>query len=143
MFFSWVNTALPPEDTITPKMHYILVDELLSGYQNVEALVFRGGAKSTITTKQLPLFVADTGELPNFGRCVNIGIFSATYSQAVDLMKDLVSAWDTSDHLQSSLKLARNNRGKIIGDRENYICFENDKGQWTHISAYGEHDCRV
>ena len=46
-------------------------------------------AKTTVLSKFLPLYIASTGELPNFGRVLNCIIFSATYDQAVDLLKDI------------------------------------------------------
>jgi len=97
-------------------------------------------AKSTLFTKYLPLYIASIGSLPNFGRVVNCAIFSATYAQAVDLMKDMRAAWENSDTLQETLFLARNKQGRNIADKENHICFENEDGILMHITCYGSGD---
>ena len=113
-FFSWVNVNIPNEQFSTPKMHYMMVDELLgpdSG-DRVQAMVHREGAKTTVLSKFLPLYTASTGEFPNFGHVTNMIIFSATYAQAVDLLKDIYSAWENSDVMQETLWFARNKTGK-------------------------------
>jgi len=138
-FFSWVNINIPNEEFKTPKMHYMMIDELIgedSG-TDVQAMVHREGAKTTVLSKFLPLYIASTGELPNFGRVVNCIIFSATYDQAVDLLKDIRSTWENSDLLQQTVFLAKNKSGKIIADTEKYICFENEAGLRFHIQAKG------
>ena len=94
-------------------------------------------AKTTVLSKFLPLYIASTGELPNFGAVLNCIIFSATYDQAVDLLKDIRSTWENSDVLQETVFLAKNKSGKIIADTEKYICFENEKGIRFHIQAKG------
>ena len=88
-------------------------------------------------SKFLPLYIASTGELPNFGTVSNCIIFSATYDQAVDLLKDIRAEWENSDALQATVFLAKNKNGKIIADTEKYICFENEKGIRMHIQAKG------
>jgi len=139
-FFSWVNVNIPNEEFSTPKMHYIMIDELFTDDTNVQAMVHREGAKSTVMTKFTPLYVASTGGLPNFGRVVNLCIFSATYAQAVDLLKDLYAAWESSDVLQETLKLARNKKGRVVSEKENHLCFDNEQGQRIHIQALGAGD---
>ena len=139
-FFSWVNVNLPSEEFDTPKMHYIMIDELLTEDINVQAMVHREGAKSTVMSKFLPLYVASTGSLPNFGRVVNLCIFSATYAQAVDLLKDLYAAWESSDVMQETIHLARNKKGRVISEKENHLCFDNENGQRIHIQALGAGD---
>ena len=136
-FFSWVNVNIPNEEFKTPKMHYMLIDELLDESTDVQAMVHREGAKTTVLSKFLPLYIASTGELPNFGKVLNCIIFSATYDQAVDLLKDIRSAWENSDVLQETVFLAKNKSGKVIADTEKYICFENEKGDRIHIQAKG------
>lgn len=138
-FFSWVNVNIPYEGFDTPKMHYMMIDVLIgedSG-DEVQAMVHREGAKTTVLSKYLPLYTASTGELPNFGEVLNCIIFSATYDQAVDLLKGIRSAWENSDMMQKTIFLAKNKEGKIIADTEKYICFENEKGIRIHIQAKG------
>jgi len=138
-FFSWVNINFPSEEFKTPKMHYMIIDELFgegSG-NNVQAMVHREGAKTTLLTKFMPLFIASTGELPNFGDVTNCIIFSATYEQAVDLLKDVRSSWENSDVLQDTVFLAKNKSGKIIADTEKHLCFCNQAGKRIHIQAKG------
>lgn len=139
-FFSWVNVNIPSEEFKTPKMHYMMIDELLGPETEVQAMVHREGAKSTVLTKYLPLYAAAVGGLPNFGRVVNCVIFSATYAQAVDLLKDLRNAWENSETLQETLMLAKNKQGKVIADKENHVCFVNSKGERIHIQAMGSGD---
>jgi hypothetical protein len=131
---------LGQEDSATPKAHYIAIDKMLGDDTEVQAMMARGMAKSTVFTKYLPLYVASLGELPNFGRVVNIAIFSATYAQAVDLLKDMKSAWENSEILQETLTLARNRQGKNIADKENHTAFVNEQGLVTHITCYGSGD---
>jgi len=119
-FFSWVNVNVPYEGFKTPKMHYMMIDELIgedSG-DEVQAMVHREGAKTTVLSKYLPLYIASTGELPNFGSVLNCIIFSATYDQAVDLLKGIRSAWENSDVMQETIFLAKNKDGKVIADTE-------------------------
>jgi hypothetical protein len=138
-FFSWVNVNIPNEEFDTPKMHYMMIDELIGPESgtDVQAMVHREGAKTTVLSKFLPLYIASTGELPNFGPVLNCIIFSATYDQAVDLLKDIRSAWENSEVMQETIFLAKNKMGKIIADTEKYICFENEKGHRIHIQAKG------
>jgi len=138
-FFSWVNVNVPYEGFKTPKMHYMMIDELIgedSG-DEVQAMVHREGAKTTVLSKYLPLYIASTGELPNFGSVLNCIIFSATYDQAVDLLKGIRSAWENSDVMQETIFLAKNKDGKVIADTEKYICFENENKVRMHIQAKG------
>jgi len=139
-FFSWVNVNIPNEEFTTPKMHYIMIDELFTEDINVQAMVHREGAKSTVMTKFTPLYVASLGGLPNFGRVVNCCIFSATYAQAVDLLKDLYAAWESSDLMQETLFIAKNKKGRVVAEKENHLCFDNEKGQRIHIQALGAGD---
>jgi len=136
IFFSWVNLYLPPEGEETPKFHYIAIDLILSRHQFVQVLMFRGAAKSTLTTKFLPLSVAFSGKLPNFGRVVNVAIFSATYDQAVGLLSDVIAAWLSSPKLEHSIKLALDKAGKPVANRANHICFSTLDGKWVHIQAF-------
>lgn len=176
-FFSWVNMNMSAEGSETPKMHYMIIDELLCGKDSVQAMVHREGAKTTVLSKFLPLMVASTGEFYGFANVkkqfindaikliddkinpsenqllkkerliksldsqddsvTNCVIFSATFDQAVDLLLDIRSAWDNSEQLQATLKLAKDSGGKTISDAKSYICFENDKGQRFHLQAKG------
>lgn len=138
-FFSWVNIHIPSEQNITPKMHYIMYDELIGceDEQNVQALVHRGGAKSTVLTNHLPIYVAVNGELDNFGVVHNLVIFSATIDQAIEQLRGIRDIWDNSDILQEFLQLARNKQGKIIADKVDYLAWENRNGHVIHIQAKG------
>lgn len=42
---------MPMEGSETPKMHYMIVDELLCGQDSVQAMVHREGAKTTVLSK--------------------------------------------------------------------------------------------
>ena len=139
-FFSWTNVALGKEDSATPKTHYMLMDTVLEDAEPMLALCHRGFAKSTLLSKNLPLYVASTGELPNFGAVTSIVIFSATYSQSVQLLKDLKAAWLSSDFLQSTLTLATDRTGKTVANKENHLCLQNEHGKWVHFVAFGSGD---
>lgn len=136
-FFSWVNLNIVKDSHKTPRMHYQMIDELLTEDQNVQAMVHRGGAKSTVMTNYLPIYVACHGSLDNFGVVHNLVIFSATIDQAIEQLKGIRDIWDNSDALQEILKLAKDRRGKIIADKVDYICWENQDGHQIHIQAKG------
>lgn len=136
-FFSWVNLNINKESHKTPRMHYQMIDELLTIDQNVQAMVHRGGAKSTVLTNYVPLYVAAHGELPNFGKVHNLIIFSATIEQAIDQLKGIRDLWDNSDSLQEVLTIAKDKRGKVIADKVDYLCLQNQDGHKIHIQAKG------
>jgi|GEM_PF-3153014 len=136
-FFSWVNLFIPREQNTTPRMHYQMIDEMYSSEQNVQAMVHRGGAKSTVMTNYTPLYVAVKGELPNFGKVHNLVIFSATIDQAKEQLKAIRDIWDNSEMLQEELKLAKDRQGKTIADKVDYIAWENKQGHVIHIQAKG------
>lgn len=137
-FFSWTHTHIPSEQNKTPKMHYQIYDELIgTDEQNVQALVHRGGAKSTVLTNHVPIYVAVNGELDHFGVVHNLVIFSATIDQAIEQLRAIRDIWDNSEILQEFLKLARNKQGKIIADKVDYLAWENQAGHVIHIQAKG------
>ena len=136
-FFSWANVSLESEGTETPKIHYMAIDHALTEETEIQVMMARGLAKSTLFTKFLPLYVAANGGLPNFGRVVTLPIFSATYGQAVNLLKDIKAAWFASDVLSESLSFAIDRNGKQIANKENHICIVNEQGQFTHIVCFG------
>ena len=137
-FFSWTHVHIPSEQNKTPKMHYQMYDELIGNdEQNVQALVHRGGAKSTVLTNHLPIYVAVNGSLDNFGIVHNLVIFSATIDQAIEQLRAIRDIWDNSEILQEFLKLARNTQGKIVADKVDYLAWENRQGHVIHIQAKG------
>ena len=136
--FSWINLHVDKEQHKTPRMHYQMVDELIGDdAQNVQAMVHRGGAKSTVFTNYIPIYVAVTGKLPFFGDVSNLVIFSATIDQAIEQLKGIRDLWDGSEVLQEFLTLAKDRRGKTIADKVDYICWENKDGHVIHIQAKG------
>ena len=137
-FFSWVNVHIDKEQHKTPRMHYQMVDELIGDdSQNVQAMVHRGGAKSTVFTNYVPIYVAVLGKLPFFGKVTNLVIFSATIDQAIEQLKGIRDLWDASDVLQEFLTLAKDRRGKVIADKVDYIAWENREGNVIHLQAKG------
>ena len=137
-FFSWTHLHIPSEQNKTPKMHYQMYDELIGDKeQNVQALVHRGGAKSTVLTNHLPIYVAVNGFLDNFGVVHNLVIFSATIDQAIEQLRGIRDIWDNSEVLQEFLTLAKNKQGKIIADKVDYLAWENRQGHVIHIQAKG------
>jgi len=136
-FFSWINIHIPQEQNSTPRMHYQMIDEMYSKEQNVQAMVHRGGAKSTVMTNYTPLYVAVRGNLPNFGEVHNLVIFSATIDQAKEQLRGIRDLWDNSEILQEFLKLAKDKQGRVIADKVDYIAWENQDGHVIHIQAKG------
>ncbi len=138
-FFSWVNLNIKrTNENITPKMHYQMVDELIGTSEiNVQAMVHRGGAKSTVLTNYLPLYVAAHGMLPNFGVVHNLIIFSATIEQAIEQLKSIKDMWDANEILHEFLKLAKNKDGSTVANKVDYIAWENQNGHVIHIQAKG------
>ena len=137
-FFSWTHVHIPAEQNITPRMHYQMYDELIGDEeQNVQAMVHRGGAKSTVFTNHLPIYVAVNGRLDNFGIVHNLVIFSATIDQAIEQLRGIRDIWDNSEVLQEFLTLARNKQGKIVADKVDYIAWQNKQGHVIHIQAKG------
>lgn len=137
-FFSWVNIHIAKEQHKTPRMHYQMVDELIGTDEiNVQAMVHRGGAKSTVFTNYLPVYVSVLGNLPHFGIVHNLVIFSATIEQAIEQLKGIRDLWDGSDVLQEFLTLAKDKRGKVIADKVDYLCWENREGHKIHLQAKG------
>jgi len=106
-YFSWANIVLQKETHESPKTHYMLMDFFLGSKEDVQALCHRNFAKSTLVTKNAPLYVASTGGLPSFGLVENAIIFSATYKQAVEMLTSIKSKWENSPQLQKVLKLAK------------------------------------
>jgi len=139
-FFSWVHTNLPEEQFKTPKTHYMLIDEVLGKETQVEAICHREFAKSTVLTKFIPLNVAQTGQLMNFGKITNVAIFSATYTQAVALLASVRGVWESSPELYSTISLAKKRNGRSIADKDNRVCFQNSMGNIVDISCYGSGD---
>lgn len=138
MFFSWINIHVAKEQHKTPRMHYQMIDELIgSEEQNVQAMVHRGGAKSTVMTNYVPIYVAVNGSLPNFGIVHNLVIFSATIEQAIEQLKGIRDLWEGSELLQEFLTLAKTKNGKTIADKVDYIAWENRDGHVIHIQAKG------
>jgi len=139
-FFSWVNVSLENEGTASPKIHYMAIDHAFTDKTEIEVMMGRGLAKSTLFSKFTPLYVVANGGLPNFGRVVVIPIFSATYAQAVNLLKDIKAAWYASDVLSETLQLAVDRNGKPIANKENHICLVNENGEFCHIVCFGSGD---
>ncbi len=139
-FFSWVNATLPKEDTPTPKIHYAMIDVLLSKKTEVEAVCHREAAKSTVATKFIPLSIIETGHLINFGKVTNMAIFSATYKQAVLLLASIVAAIESSERLREGISIAKKSNGKNVADRGNQICYVNRFGHIVNIFAFGAND---
>jgi predicted phage terminase large subunit-like protein len=115
-----------------------MVDEMIgTNEQNVQAMIHRGGAKSTVLSNYLPIDIAVRGKLENFGVVHNLVIFSATIDQAIEQLKAVRDIWDNSDILQEELKLARDKQGKIVADKVDYLALTNRAGHTLHIQAKG------
>jgi len=137
-FFSWVNAHIKKEQNVTPRMHYQMYDELIGVPDiNVQALVHRGGAKSTVLTTYLPIYIAVNGTMDNFGPVHNLVIFSATVEQAVDQLKAVRDIWENNEIIQEYLHLAKTKAGKVVADKVDYVAWTNRQGHTIHIQAKG------
>lgn len=129
-FFSWCNANLIAEDNKTPRIHYQMVDNVLSAEKKVQVIMFRGGAKTTTLNTKLALYVASLGYMPNFlnkdgerQAIKNLMIFSGSEDQAIGLLEEIIFMWENSEVLQETLTLEkatkknarfRNENGDVI-----------------------------
>lgn len=127
-FFNWNNLMFEPDDNITPKAHYQLVDELFTGHHLFAGECHRGFAKTSILSHKAPLYVAQFG-MPNFGRVNNAVLISDTFDQAWQQLLSCESYLERSEKLQAYLKLVKKKEGMLL--------FQNNKGEEFHISARG------
>lgn len=120
-FMAFREAMLPARGNSTPMFHYALVDSLVG--DNPEQIVesFRGSAKSTTVTCDLPLYLAFFGKAPFIVGEVNYAmIISETATQAEDLLKEIMFTYDESEALQSALEITKSNKNELefkVGDR--------------------------
>ena len=128
-FFAWNNMMFDKDTHMTPKMHYILVDEMLTHHRKFVAEMFRGSAKTTNMSHKMPLYAAMLGRLPNFGSVNNAVLISDTFEQADTQLQSCMSYYESSDKLQTVLNLEKRKEGMLL--------FANNRGEKFHISARG------
>lgn len=128
-FFAWDNLMFGAKDNETPKVHYQLVDTLLTRHHLFSAMCFRGFAKTSIMSHKMPLYVAMDGGMPNFGNVMNAVLVSDTFDQADGQLQSCMAYYQSSDKLQSFLNLVKRKEGSLL--------FENNRGQEFYISARG------
>ena len=135
-FLSWCNANLIAEDNKTPRIHYEMLDTVLSEEKRVQAIVFRGGAKTTLLNTKLALYVASLGYMPNFKNkdgeiqtIKNMMIFSGSEEQAIGLLEEIVFMWENSEVLQQTLKLEKATKKNAR--------FRNEKGDVIYIQVKG------
>ena len=120
-FMAFREAMLTPKGNKTPMFHYALVDAI--GGDNDEQVVesFRGSAKSTTVTCDLPLYLGFFGKAEWFNGQINYAmIISETSTQAQDLIREIRNSFDESEALQSAMELtiARSDELEFkIGDR--------------------------
>ena len=135
-FLSWCNINLVAEDNKTPRMHYEMLDVVLSEEKRVQAIVHRGGAKTTVLNTKLALYVASLGYMPNFynkdGNLQNVKnmmIFSGSEEQAIGLLEEIVFMWENSEVLQQTLTLQKATKKNAR--------FKNEKGDIIYMQVKG------
>jgi hypothetical protein len=128
MFFNWNNLMFDNSPNETPRMHFQLMDILLSKDEKIVSKIARGHAKTTLLSQKVPLFVATFGTFPNFGNMKNIVIIEATFGQADEQLKNIEYHYNGSPKLQSFMDLKR---------VEGRVTIKNKKGHTTYISALG------
>lgn len=120
-YMAFREAMLAPKVNKTPMFHYALVDALAG--DNKEQIVesFRGSAKSTTVTCDLPLYLAMFGKAEWFEGDINYAlIVSETSTQAEDLVKEIMFTYDESEALQAAMEVTKSNRNELefkIGDR--------------------------
>lgn len=133
-FMSWLNMLIPSQSNKTPKVHYALIDHVMTGHKRQQALCHRGMAKSTLVGEYIPLYVASLGSYPNFGKVENIIIFSATVDQAQEHLSNIVDFYEKSPKLQTYLTLITKGKKKVKVDE---IWLVNNRGDEVVIQALG------
>lgn len=137
-FFNWMNMMFPDSfDSLTPTVHFKMMDNALTKHRHSLSVCARDLAKSTLHTQLLPLYVGMLGTLPNFGKVNNILIISATYDQAVAQLKSLRAFFDNSPMLQEYLSYATTPTGKPVGQVQDCLVFDNLEGNRVYIQARG------
>lgn len=120
-FMAFRSSILAEKSNKTPMFHYALVDSLTG--DNKEQIVesFRGSAKSTTVTCDLPLYLAFFGKAEWFDGDINyVMIVSETSTQAEDLLKEILFTYDESEALQEAMEITKSNRNELefkIGNR--------------------------
>ena len=120
-YMAFRDAMLAPKSNKTPMFHYALVDALVG--ENKEQIVesFRGSAKSTTVTCDLPLYLAMFGKADWFHGEINYAmIVSETSTQAEDLVKEIMFTYDESEALQQAMEVTKSNRNELefkIGNR--------------------------
>ena len=69
------------------------------------------------------------GRLPNFGNVKNAVLISDTFEQADTQLQSCMAYYNSSDFLQSMMRLVKRKEGMLL--------FENNRGEKFHISARG------
>lgn len=135
-FFSWCNANLVEEDNATPRIHYQMVDNVLSKENKVQVIMFRGGAKTTTLNTKLALYTASLGYLPNFlnkegeqQNIKNMMIFSGSEDQAIGLLEEIVFMWENSEVLQQTLTLEHSTKKNAR--------FRNENGDVMYMQVKG------
>ena len=120
-FMAFREAMLPARGNKTPMFHYALVDSLVG--DNNEQIVesFRGSAKSTTVTCDVPLYLAFFGKAPFIEGEVNYAmVISETATQAEDLLKEIMFTYDESEALQQAMEITKSNKNELefkVGDR--------------------------
>lgn len=90
------------EENITPIIHYMMADSLISDDKQIANMIFRGAAKTTFMAEYLFLYLAVFGELPNFGK-VNLAVYltDSIDNGVKSMRKNLEYRWENSEFLQT------------------------------------------
>ena len=120
-FMAFREAVLAPKSNRTPMFHYALVDSLTGDNDRQIVESFRGSAKSTTVTCDMPLYLAFFGQADWFNGDINYAmIISETSTQAQDLIREIRNSYDDSEALQEAMELtiARSDELEFkIGDR--------------------------
>ena len=120
-FFAFREAMLSPKGNKTPMFHYALVDGLAGENQEQVVESFRGSAKSTTVTCDLPLYLAFFGKTEWFPEQINYAmIISETSTQAQDLIREIRNSFDESEALQQAMELTIARADELefkVGDR--------------------------
>lgn len=132
-FMKWREVFIGERDNATPMFHYALVDSIVGDNQEQIIESFRGSAKSTTVTCDLPLNLAFFGEAEWFDGEISYAlIVSETSTQAEDLVNEIKNAYNESEELQAAMELS------ISKARELEFKVDRGDGTYRYFSIVGK-----
>ncbi len=133
-FFSFVNVVFGEQPNITPKVHFMFIDHIMTRHTLQQVLAHRGLGKSELVSNFLPLYIAYKGGFPGFGRVESLVLFSDTISQAQEHLLNMRLNYENSETLQSMLDLVET---RTVKPKVDQLVFDNADGKRIFVQAKG------